>query len=78
MTDAERQTRELRRYLRNLTQSVDHFLVRLDAKMKEPSTEDRGRFIARVANDLDLQNQIAKRFGLRTRRPSDTNDRKEK
>lgn len=67
--DLKRDLREVRVHLRNLTQAVDHALSRFDAAMQGPSTEQRGRTIAAVSNALDMQNQIAKRFGLNRRKP---------
>jgi hypothetical protein len=64
-----RENREIRKHLRVLTQAVDYFLFRLDAEMKGPSSEERGKRIAAFANGLDMQNQIAKRFGLPSSHP---------
>lgn len=51
-------------YLRLLTKSVRRFLAQLDVLMCQPSTEERGRNIARLCNDLDLVNDSARHFGL--------------
>jgi hypothetical protein len=60
-----RDLRETRRLLRDLTRTVDRALSILDAEMRGPSTVERGERVAAIANGLDLQNQIAKRFGVR-------------
>lgn len=60
----KRKTRELRKHLRDLTETVRRCLIALDAEMKEPSTVQRGSRIAAISNALNLQNDIARRFGL--------------
>jgi len=64
MTPEERKIRELRKHLRDLTQTVMRYLSLMDEAMKMPSTEDRGKRIAQLNNQLELQNDIAKRYGL--------------
>lgn len=56
---------EMRRYLRGLTSAVDQALTALDVAMAKPSTPERGRRIATIANRLQLANDNVKRFGLR-------------
>lgn len=56
--------RKLRRHLRNLTRSVMWELAGLDALMKCPATEARGKAIAALANRLDLANDLARSGGL--------------
>lgn len=52
--------------LRKLTRMVDQFLPALDRIMSEHSVPPvtRGQRVARIANQLDMANQIAKRYGL--------------
>lgn len=59
-----RKARELKKHLRDLTATVSQCLAALDAEMKEPSTVQRGSRIANISNALNLQNDIAMRFGL--------------
>lgn len=59
-----RQARELRKHLRDLTATVKICLEHLDAEMAKPSSPERGGKIARISNALNLQNDIARRFGL--------------
>jgi hypothetical protein len=60
-TEAER---KYRNNLREITNAVGFALGELDAAMELPSTVDRGRLIARIANQLDLANDRALHFGL--------------
>lgn len=60
----QRQARELKKHLRDLTVCVTQCLAALDAEMLKPSTPERGSRIARISNALNLQNDIARRFGL--------------
>lgn len=59
-----RKARELKKHLTDLTATVTAFLAALDAEMCKTSSADRGRAIAKMSNALNLQNNIAKRFGL--------------
>ena len=45
-----------KRELRKLTEGVTAFLAILDSEMGQPSTEMRGRRIAKLCNDLDVLN----------------------
>jgi hypothetical protein len=56
--------RRARKELRDLIGTVDHCCKAMDKAMSGPSTLDRGKRIAAITNALDLQRQIAKRFGL--------------
>lgn len=62
--EAKRALRDTRRHLRALTAAVRAFLVALDAEMAKPASPERGRRVARLANDLDLANDAALHFGL--------------
>ena len=56
--------RKMKKDFRSLTDTVKAYLVRMDVKMKEPSTIERGREIAALMNKLEIQNDIARHFGL--------------
>lgn len=60
----KRKVRELTKHLRDLTATVKICLSSLDAEMAKPSSSERGGKIARISNALNLQNDIARRFGL--------------
>lgn len=64
LTDSQK-LRNTRRELRALIARADWVLRELDRTMQGPSTEQRGQRIAAISNELDLQNQIAKRYGLK-------------
>ena len=53
-----------KKYLMLLTKSVAQSLSRLDCIMKEESTFERGKKIAKLSNTLDMKNDEAMRFGL--------------
>lgn len=61
---AMRDARNLKKHLRDLTATVKICLEHLDAEMAKPSSPERGGKIARISNALNLQNDIARRFGL--------------
>lgn len=54
----------VRRYLRELVQVSEDVLTAIDKIMQEPSDAKRGARIAAACNALELQKDIAKRFGL--------------
>ncbi len=60
----KRKVRDLTKHLRDLTGTVTQCLAAYDAEMAKPSSPDRGSRIAKISNALNLQNDIAKRFGL--------------
>lgn len=60
----KRKVRELTKHLRELTDIVTQCLTALDAEMVKPSSPERGGRIAKISNALNLQNDLAKRFGL--------------
>lgn len=60
----KRKARELKKHLTDLTAVVTQCLAAYDAEMCKPSTPDRGGRIAKISNALNLQNDIARRFGL--------------
>lgn len=59
-----RKVRELTKHLRDITACVTICLTHLDAEMARLSSPERGGRIARISNALNLQNDIARRFGL--------------
>lgn len=60
----KRDNRELKKHLRDLTDAVKVCLQALDDEMVRPPSEARGSRIAKISNALNLQNDIARRFGL--------------
>lgn len=56
--------RESSGHLRALVRGVEVFIGWMDAEMKRPPSEDRGKRIARALNSLEMSKDIAKRFGL--------------
>lgn len=65
LLDARRELRETRGYLTDLVKVTEHFLAQLDAEMRKPSSEARGRQVAAMSNVLELCKDIAKRYGLK-------------
>ncbi len=59
-----RKNRKLTTHLRDLTNTVTKFLEALDAEMAKPSSHERGGRIAQLSNALNMQNDMARRFGL--------------
>lgn len=51
-----------RKDLKKLTEGVTEFLARLDHTMKQPSSVERGRKIARLCNALEILNDCM-RYG---------------
>lgn len=64
MTDDARLIKKLKGHLKDLTQSVSGFIVRLDAEMASPSTPERVGRIAKLSNALEMANDSARYFGL--------------
>ena len=56
--------RQYRSDLDLLTKQVTLYLAKLDHLMSQPSSDQRGRDIAKLSNELQLANDIAIRFGL--------------
>lgn len=56
--------REMRKHLRSITAHVAAFAAAMDVQMLGKSTPDRGRRISELVNGLELQNDLALRFGL--------------
>ena len=61
MADADRAHKH---YLKSLTQAVAKSIAAIDAEMKKPSTPDRGKRIAAITNNLEIENDKARYFGL--------------
>ena len=59
-----KENRELKKHLRQTTESVVQFIKWLDAEMVKPSTVDRGKRVARVASNMEFLNDRAMHFGL--------------
>lgn len=53
-----------KKHLIALTEAVTQYLTALDAVMKEESTFERDRKIAKLSNALDVANDVAMHFGL--------------
>lgn len=56
--------RKLKKELSGLTNAVRSFPNLIDAEMKRPSTEERGREIARLCNGLEMANDRVRFFVL--------------
>jgi hypothetical protein len=56
--------KDVRRHLVGLTSAVRTHLAALDQLMLGPSTYKRGRQVARLCNQLDMENDKARYFGL--------------
>lgn len=50
--------------MKDLTHSVSIALRQLDLVMKMPSSELRGRLVAKISNDLEMRNDAALHFTL--------------
>ena len=59
--------RDCRKYLRQLVTTVESTLAWIDDEMKKPSNVERGKRIAAYCNNLEMQKDLAKRFGLGVR-----------
>ena len=56
--------KKTKKYLKELTQSVSRAISCLDSIMKGPSTNERGKQVAKICNFLDISNDAAMHFGL--------------
>src|SRR3990167_5402526 len=61
---AKKEFRNLKEHLTNLTVSVRNFLVMFDREMKSEKSPDRGKKMAKLANELEFYNDEARYFGL--------------
>lgn len=57
-----------RKELRDLVKTVELALQMIDREMKQPSSVEQGQRIATICNGLELQKDIAKRYGLPRKR----------
>ena len=56
--------KESEKYLKSLTLAVSVFLKTLEGVMHMPTSPERGRRVAELANALDMENDLARHFGL--------------
>ena len=56
--------RKIKKHLKNLTISVKQCLDAIDIEMKKPSSNERGKRIAKICNVLEMENDSARYFGL--------------
>lgn len=56
--------RELRKHLRDLVEVAERVVRAIDAEMRRPPSPERGARIAQCTNALELQKDMAERFGL--------------
>ena len=64
MRDMTAERNKLRRELLQLVETVESFLVLVDAEMQKPSTVNRGSRVANLCNVLEFSKDTAKRYGL--------------
>ena len=60
----KKQSREYKKYLKELSEAVTRALNALDLEMRQPSSLDRGRRIGQICNSLNYSNDMALHFGL--------------
>lgn len=56
--------RKLKKHLKELVKAVEFHLSELDKVMKEPSTPERGKQVAKLCNALEYAKDQARFFGL--------------
>lgn len=56
LTPEQREIRKLKAAMRELSMTVAACLEALDRQMRQPSTVERGKNIAKICNVLELQN----------------------
>lgn len=59
--------KSLRKNLKLIVRATTSAIRAIDDEMKKHSTEHRGKTIASITNYLELQKDIARRFGLHER-----------
>jgi hypothetical protein len=64
LTNDQKKLRAARKYLRDLTTAVEAHVAALDEALAEPTGHERGRHLAKLANELEMANNLAKRYGL--------------
>jgi len=60
----KKQSREYKKYLKELTEAVTRALNALDIEMRQPSSPERGKRIGQICNSLNYSNDMALHFGL--------------
>lgn len=60
----QREVKKLWKEFRGFTDYVQAYLTMLDQAMKEPEGLERGRRLAKLANELNLKNDCVRRFTL--------------
>lgn len=60
-----RENREIKKYLGNVAVVIANTIFALDAAMKGPSTEQRGKTVAAACNVLEHANDSLMHFGLK-------------
>lgn len=60
----DREIRDLKKHLTELTAAVSDFLKAMDGAMLRSPAADRGKSVAALCNALDLSNDLARHFGL--------------
>ena len=58
------EAREYKKHLKQLTSAVFVYLAQMDRVMTAPDSHARGQEIARLTNALELENDMARHFGL--------------
>ena len=61
---SKRTDKEIKRYFKELVSQVETHLAEIDKIMKLPESSKRGELIAHSCNNLNLQKDISKRYGL--------------
>lgn len=59
-----KECQDLRKHLKNLTQLVTSYILKIDEEMVRPYSHQRGGRIARLTNGLEMANDMARHFGL--------------
>jgi hypothetical protein len=67
-SDYRKQAKDATRHLKLLIATAKWACAALDAEMAKPSTPDRGSRIAKICNVLEMEADMAKRFGLTRRK----------
>ena len=60
----QKETKKLKKYLKDLTVNVRMCLAAIDKEMEKPSDENRGKRIAKICNTLEMANDEARYFGI--------------
>lgn len=60
----KKQSREYKKYLKELSEAVTRALNALDMEMRQPSSIERGKRVGQICNSLNYSNDMARHFGL--------------